>query len=344
MRRLSFIQPILTKYREPFFKELTGFFDLRVYAGKPSISFGDFSKSDFIELEWKGFSVFYYCKYSVCRRCLLESDDIVHFADFKCLSLWYLLIMSFVENKGFWLHGQGGYKKQGLLSDFIYTLALFFSKGYISYNEFSADFLKKKTPNFLHKKISIVNNTLYMTPVDKVEDNYSLDLLYIGRIRENSGIEFLLKAAKEANVVVNVIGDSDGDYLKVLQTSYDNGFFFGSIFDREEQLAIAKKCMAGVYGGDAGLSVVHYMAFGLPVIVHGSTKDHMGPEPFYVEDHINGLLFERNNLSSLVEKIEVLKRDKVLRSSLANASLKKFQELSCPAMHEQLKTIIESHK
>ena len=342
MRRLSYIQPILTKYREPFFKELSVLFDLRVYAEKPSSDFGDFSGCGYISLKWKKFNIFYYCKYSILKKCLSNSDDIIHFADFKYLSLWYFLIVCTVKNKNLWLHGQGGYKKEGVLSNIIYICMLFFSKGYICYNKFSADSLRKKVPRFLHKKISFMNNTLYMKPVDKVEEKYSSDLFYIGRIREGCGIEFLLKAAKEVNVNIKIVGGGERDYVDKLQVMYDNGAFFGAIFDREEQLAIAKKCMAGVYGGDAGLSVVHYMAFGLPVIVHDLIEKHMGPEPSYIKDGENGVTFERGNLASLSKAILKVKEDKKLRSDTARGALNTYIELSKLPMHEKLYEIISS--
>jgi glycosyltransferase involved in cell wall biosynthesis len=90
--------------------------------------------------------------------------------------------------------------------------------------------------------------------------------------------------------------------------------------------------MAGAYGGDVGLSVVHYMALGLPVMVYGEIGKHMGPETSYIVDGLNGLVFERSNVDSLSEKISQLVNNKELRCSLVNGALDTFKSLQEPTM------------
>jgi len=129
--------------------------------------------------------------------------------------------------------------------------------------------------------------------------------------------------------------------LQLLQNEFGSvAIFYGSIFDLDKQKEVAADCFAGVYGGDAGLSVVHYMALGLPVLVHKEIHEHMGPEPDFVEDGVNGLLFERGNPDSLASKIIQLLDDDKMRHSMAWSALNTFNDLASPSMGEKMVNIM----
>lgn len=343
---LLIVQPILTSYREPMLERLSALVggELTVCANLPSSDFGSITPTQykFIKAEWRDFYMFRLMPFKIFTKCFKRADKIIHFADFKYLSFWLFLFACFFTNKKIWLHGQGGYKKNGLFHKIVYIMTVGLSDGYICYTEYSAKTLKRRLPKFLHKKISVCDNTLDIKPVNDVNTNYDdKAIFYIGRLREGCGIENLLKAAIKSNVKVKIIGTGKPEYLSALQSQFSEiATFYGAIFDEEKQMEIAKNCMAGAYGGDAGLSVVHYMALGLPIIVHGEIDKHMGPEPSYVSDGVNGLNFERGNIDSLVDKITALVNDKQLRNSLALGALNTFKNLQQPSMTEKLVKIM----
>ncbi|MBV1929880.1 MAG: glycosyltransferase [Gammaproteobacteria bacterium] len=346
MRKLKvlFIQPVLASYRDPMFKGLAKIFGgkLVVCAGKSTSEFGAVKPNGygFIEVSWRSIGGVCVMPMKEMYDCFRSSYKIIHVADFKFLSLWVFLVLSFFFRKKIWLHGQGGYKKSGFLHRCVYTLSVAMSSGYICYSEYSRGCLEKVLPRRLHRKISVVENTLYIEPVKEVTDAKTSDIFYIGRLRDGCGLEVLLDAAQLAGVKVRVIGGGEDVYLECLKRRFQCAIFYGGVFGREEQLEIAKNCMLGAYGGDAGLSVVHYMAFGLPVLVHSSAGLHMGPEPTYVKDDVNGLMFERNNPASLAEKILVIKNDTDLRDRLARGALDTFNNLRVVSMEEKFANII----
>ena len=343
-KKLLFVQPILASYRDPLFKGLSKILSggLGVCAGKSTSEFGAVVPEgyDFVEVNWSVLCGMHIMPLRTMIDCYRSSQKIIHVADFKYLSLWIYLVCSLMLGKKIWLHGQGGYKKTGLLHRCVYVLSVFMSSGYICYADYSRESLRKLLPRFLHRKISVVSNTLYLEPVEVVSKAQSSDIFYIGRLRSGCGLDILLEAARLSGVRVRIVGDGDASYINMLKEKYDCGVFYGGMFGREEQLDIAKCCMAGAYGGDAGLSVVHYMAFGLPVLVHESLVFHMGPEPTYVKNNVNGLNFKRGNPRSLANKITMLKDDKELCFRLANGALETFNDLRSITMEDKFASII----
>ncbi|WP_181898345.1 glycosyltransferase family 4 protein [Alteromonas aestuariivivens] len=281
-------------------------------------------------------------------RCYRETDCIIHFGDYKFLTIWVCLLLSVFNKKKFFLHGQGGYKNDRLVGRLIYIIFVALSDGYICYTEYSRKALLGKLPSFLHRKVFVVSNTLYFPKMpleNKVTHEKSREgqeLLYLGRLRRSCGIEFLLEAATEAKLKVKVIGGGDEEYINALSEKYNSiATFYGPVFELEKQREIAQSCIAGVYGGNAGLSVVHYLYLGLPVIVHSDIASHMGPEPSYISHGYNGILFEKDNPESLINALIQIKSDDLLRAKLSENALSTFTALSKPSMADKMLQIVE---
>lgn len=269
-----------------------------------------------------------------------NGNTIIHVGDFKYASLFILLFLKFFRNFKLYLHGQGGYKKNSKIQKIFYLAAVGLSNGYICYNEFCKNDLQAKLPKYLHHKIKYVNNTLYISPVIHINKNPTKRIVFIGRIRPRSGLEELVKATKFAsaevgNIYIDLIGYGDEEYIKNISILYDFIKYHGPIYDENTIKEICNSCTAGVYAGDAGLSVVHYMSLGLPVIIHRDIYHHMGPEPAYIINNYNGLTFERENILDLSRCIVNMFCDNAQRNILAENALKTYRDLSLPSMGQQ---------
>ncbi|MFP6844531.1 MAG: glycosyltransferase [Thalassolituus sp.] len=336
--RILNVQPVLASYRVPFFEGLASDVDVSslVVFSDHNSKFGSYAPSGcHVELaDWYSVKGLFFPR-SLRKYCDLlgASTHVIHFADFKYSTLWLGLVYAKLMGVRFFLHGQGGYKgRQGIAKRIVYFFSVLMSDGYICYTEYSKKNLLRLLPKFLHGKVSVARNSLYLDACS-VYDSSSLDVFYVGRLREGNGLNLVLEAAKLLGLVVHVIGE--GDARQSLEREYTTAIFYGAVFDEAEQQVIASKCMAGVYGGDAGLSVVHYMSLGLPVVVHSSIKDHMGPEPSYVIDGYNGLLFQRSSTDSLKSALFRLQADSALRDRLSDGAQKTFVALSEPPMHKK---------
>jgi glycosyltransferase involved in cell wall biosynthesis len=133
----------------------------------------------------------------------------------------------------------------------------------------------------------------------------------VGRINKEKKLDFLVKALaqsinkyqKEFNLLI--IGE--GPELSVLKgmvrknSLEDYVNFAGEIYGERvyKYLSIAK---LSVIPGNVGLSAMHAMALGIPVISHNNFNIQM-PEFEAIEDGVTGSFYKEGNLESLVLKI-----------------------------------------
>ncbi|TCL07334.1 glycosyltransferase [Sodalis ligni] len=244
------------------------------------------------------FSKIYYQKGLLEKIIKEKPDKIFYYADLKNLTLWFSLILAKIFNIEIYLHGQGLFKKIKIhITDkLIWSLALAFCTKFIAYNQYVSDEMERAFPSSKNK-ISKCDNTLEdsqlyeMKPL--IEDNNGI--LFIGRIRDGVNLDLLIEAVqiinnkhneKQEKYSLHIIGD--GEMLEEMKREYNDLDFikwYGKIYSHSDIELIARQCSIGVYPGDGGLSVVHYMALGLFPLVHGSWKRHMGPEPWYVKKY-----------------------------------------------------------
>jgi glycosyltransferase involved in cell wall biosynthesis len=340
----------MTKYREPFFEDIDSQVDkFSVYCGHTPGNFQESELQKFRIIRFKEKKLFTFIHFKKVDWSAFHSStvNVIHFADFRYTSLYILIVLRLFFKFKLYLHGQGGYKKNGYIQKFVYILFIYFSDGYICYNKFCSNSLKSKTPVFLHKKIKYIDNLLYILPVPMINKKYGTKITFIGRLRPNNGIENLLEAAKIVkekfyDLELDIIGGGDYDYIRKLMDEYPFAKFHGVIYDNEMIQKLCENSMLGAYGGDAGLSVIHYMALGLPVIVHSDFYKHMGPEPSYVINNVNGLLFIRNDILDLSKKILMLFHDPVLRNKLAQGALDTYRKNTSDSMGKKIIDILNS--
>ncbi|AUH00076.1 glycosyltransferase family 1 protein [Prodigiosinella confusarubida] len=350
LMKLFFFQPYMTTYREPFFEDIhcktNGEFEVIC-----SVTPQDFHRSDKVHFKMTSLAIkkinrLFFFRNIPWKKIRQTPSCVIHFADFKYISLYQSVLLKCISFTRVYLHGQGGYKSHGTIAKLFYFFSVLLTDGYICYNEFCAIELKKKLPYFLHRKVFHIDNCLYLNPVEKINADAGKSIAFIGRIRPRCGLEELLDALelarqKDTSLTIEIVGSGDPDFIVGLSRRYSFAHFHGAVYDEEHIKHLLSSCLAGAYGGDAGLSVVHYMALGLPVIVHNDLRQHMGPEPAYVRDAKNGLLFEKGNIDSLSKKLLQLADDRELRNRLAGAALDTFHTLQSPSMADKLLNIIK---
>ena len=255
---------------------------------------------------------------------------------------WFLRIPILV-------HGQSLYKKPR--PNFVdYLISLFWlsiATRYLSYSSiglegpFDWPIFRQKVLVFLNRFESCSSLGLDgFSPIytSFPGDNSPLKLLFIGRDRPGSGLDLAFQLvrdlrAKGCNIHLDLIGVNDSEE--------DGIHCHGPLF-ADAIVPIAEECQIGIYPGDAGLSVLHYMALGLCPIVHSDMRKHSGPEPAYVIDGITGCLFDRGSLQSLTEKILFLYTNPVALVQLRKNAHAFSKELLGYKLSAQLQSIINT--
>ena len=139
----------------------------------------------------------------------------------------------------------------------------------------------------------------------KYEINKKL-VLYVGRIHKSKGLEYLIRAVKDIDCQVLIVGRDSG-YKKELEKIAkklgirDKIIFTGAVSEKElvnSYFASDVFVLASEHEG-FGLVVIEAMACGLPVIV-----SDRGSLPYIVNNEKNGFVFGFGNIKELNNKIK----------------------------------------
>ncbi|WP_372739251.1 glycosyltransferase [Neptunomonas sp.] len=353
IRSLLIVQPYLTKYRIPVFSALS--YDYKVgLLASVSNEFGLDIHDDSIDInvvKEKMFFKILYWQPTLFIKVLNDNLDILFItANPRYLSTWFALIIAKFKGVKVLLHGQGLYRKDKISwgNKFTYYLYSKLCDQYVAYTQLSKDSLKSLP---IYKKTSVAENSIVNEyPISHKEGNEN-GILFIGRLRHGSNIGILIQACIEINnelkesergIQLHIVGG--GEALQSLQAQFSEFnyvHFWGEIYESKVISEISKKCFVGCYPGDAGLSVLHYMSFSLPPIVHSTMSKHMGPEPSYVKDGFNGQYFERENFFSLKKAIQLMyEKDKHQLSIIQKNAFLDYKSIVNPPLSERIDSII----
>lgn len=129
---------------------------------------------------------------------------------------------------------------------------------------------------------------------------------YVGRLTHNKRMDQLLEAVVGLDCNVIIIGT--GPDQERLETQcerlglLDRVWFYGESYDQHLIGTVLYHATATVSPGSVGLTAVHSLMFGTPVVTHDNRSIQM-PEEESVEEGISGLHFRENDIEDLRHKI-----------------------------------------
>lgn len=137
-------------------------------------------------------------------------------------------------------------------------------------------------------------------------------VVFTGRLQPEKRLDLLqraisLLAAQGRRVHAVVIGDG-GERAGLVTLAAELGIsdqvhFLGAIYD-EAKLGLALKASdLAIVPSAAGLSIIHAMAYGTPMLIHDRIEHH-GPEWEAVKDGRTGFFYQFDNVDDLARKIE----------------------------------------
>ncbi|MBB3696338.1 glycosyltransferase [Flammeovirga yaeyamensis] len=195
--------------------------------------------------------------------------------------------------------------------------------------------LKKKFKFLFPKtKTNIIPNGIDLDLYYKIKSKNSNNILKIGmlsRIVPIKDHKTLIKSIckiSNKNIILSIAGEGEStEYLKKLVADLEmNNVIFEGLINSEQIPAYLKSLDIYVHatlGETMSTSIMQAQASGLPIIatnVNGVNN--------VIIDNINGLLVEKYNIDSYVEKINLLINNENLRKKFANESLLYSKRLS----------------
>ena len=288
----------------------------------------------------------FYWQKGLSLRGLKARDVLVICGEIKGLSNIVLAIWAKIRGLRLIWWGHHWSTTSTRLSCFLrLQFAKMVADSYLCYTLSGVDFLRRH--GFNGKRLFATGNTIDEAPVTRAIEHWRGDalsafhdeqgiadknlILICGVIREKMRLNELVIALKDdrlvkRNVCLAVIGDGPArvEAQKLAKTLGVSGRikWVGATRDQGVMAPWFLSAKAFAYPGAIGLSIIHALSYGLPVVVNNSAKDN-GPEYEIMEDGKTGYVFKRGDVSDLVDKIAKLCDDSARRVEMSEYSREK---------------------
>ncbi len=255
---------------------------------------------------------------------LLWSDytDLFTTASHYCVSAWVILLLAPLFGKRVYLWSHGAYGDEKGLKRWLTVWKMKRATGSLLYGNYAKRLLAKwgvpeKKLHVFYNSLAydeelMLRKTLERSPYYYNHFGNNLpNLVFIGRLTPVKKLEMIIQAMsllRSKNVNVNMTFVGDGPMKSELESLVEqNGFkenvwFYGPCYEEKHIAEIIYNADICVSPGDVGLTAMHAMTYGTPVISHNNYC-HQMPEFEAIEEGHTGSFFEENNVESLANCI-----------------------------------------
>lgn len=292
------------------------------------INYSLFNNSVFEFKTFRLFGNFIWTKKAI-NLCFKNYETYIITGEYYNLSNWFLIIINKLLGKKTYLWNHAWYGNESHFIAFIKKLYFKSASGVLLYGEYARNLMLKE--GFNDKKLHVIYNSLHYEDQliirkrlgtnlknDIFIDNAPI-ILFTGRLTEVKKLDLLLEAQKKLlneGVIINVIIVGDGpkkesliEWVNVNNTK-DHVCFYGECYDENKIAVLYHDAFCCVSPGNVGLTAIHAMTYGCPVISHSNFSEQM-PEFESILPGKTGCFFEQDNVLDLASKIKnVLAHDR----------------------------------
>lgn len=328
MNKICFTAKIAARYREEIHLAMDSAFDIDWYFGENQ---SDVKEYDVSKLK--------HCiRYKVCgspekiswKRGMLKTlfsrkyQTYIMHVETRAVSdwVWMLCKSLFFPKKHVytWAHGWYGKEKkiEAAMKLWLYRRLT----GIFVYGQYAKDLIVKR--GIPAEKIFVIHNSLHYTEQLKLRKSLSTSDIYknhfkndnpvlvmIGRLNLRKHLDMLVDAVeilKNKGEIYNVVLIGNGeDKAKLEQMVAEKGlrenfWFYGACYDEEINAELLYNSDMCVVPGDVGLTAIHSLMFGVPVVSHNCFK-YQGPEFETIKPGITGNFYEYGSVNALASCI-----------------------------------------
>lgn len=242
------------------------------------------------------------------------------------LTAWVLTVVGRILGTPvlLWTHGLHG--DESRLKWMVRASLYRMSRGLLLYGDHAKQLLISK--GFSEERLHVIYNSLNdreqaavserITPEDCEAFRSSLGIdaqerlmCFTGRLQLAKRLPWLLRALNivvQRSKSVHLVLVGDGSERSILETlAAELGLtrlvhFLGASYDESRLGLVISASDLAVIPSAAGLSVMHALSYGTPVLLHDKVEQH-GPEWEAVKDGETGWFYRNNDLSDFAEKI-----------------------------------------
>jgi len=336
--KIVFILNYASHYRITIFKKINDDLDSDFYFGDipnssiKKIDYSDLSnfKKEFKTIKLKSFYWYkgsYLLAFSSYTKFVLTGDP-------QILSNWLILILAKILRKKTFLWTHGWYGQERGMKRIIKKIYFGLADKILLYGDYAKEIMirdgfneNKLTPiyNSLNYQDQLqIRNNLQKTLIykDHFKNNHPV-LIYIGRVQKVKRLDLILKGMSilnDENIHVNlvVVGGESLDYninTDIIKYRLEKQvWLYGASYDERKNGELIYNSDLCVSPGNVGLTAIHSLMYGTPVITHNNFALQM-PEFETIIENYTGAFFEENNVDDLVRKIKSLLKQKIDRKN-----------------------------
>lgn len=246
-----------------------------------------------------------------------------------CLSSWLLMILAKFKKKKIILWSHGWYGRESFIKKNLKKVYFSLSFHTLLYGDYAKRLMIEE--GISSSKMTVIYNSMNYDQqialrekiaANSVYYNYFANdnpvIIFIGRLTFSKKLEMLLNAQKEMideNVPFNIIFIGKGEDEIPLKTLSDkleitaNIWFYGACYEEIKLASLIYNADICVSPGEVGLTAIHSMVYGTPVITHNYFP-RQGPEFESIKPGVTGAFFEYNNRNSMINTIKDWIKDK----------------------------------
>ncbi|MGJ8761393.1 MAG: glycosyltransferase [Polaribacter sp.] len=340
-------------YRGGVFKALDKDLKIESYFGN---KMGDIKKLDYKELDYfkkeliniKLISPLYWQK-GVLNLLFKSYDNYIFLGEYYCLSTWLFLLLSKFTKKKVVLWTHGWYGNESLYKKIIKKAFFKLADNILLYGDYAKSLMINE--GFDKNRLHVIYNSLdyfaqldirnKLTSTNIFSNHFKNDypvLLFIGRLTKVKKLDYVIKAQKsliDSGFPINLVFIGTGveeenlkDCVKQNKTE-DMTWFYGACYDESQIGNLIYNADVCVSPGNVGLTAMHAMVYGTPVISHDNFPLQM-PEFEAIIKGETGDFFKFEDIPSLTSTIRNWLSANKDRDSIRNKCFKRIDNYFNP--------------
>jgi len=176
-------------------------------------------------------------------------------------------------------------------------------------------------------------------------------LVFTGRLQPVKRLDMIINAVgllckKDLDVHVAFIGDGQQkqflEELSIKNNVRDKVHFLGASYDEDYLGLVLGSSDLCVIPSGAGLSIMHSLIFGTPVLIHDEVMHHF-PEWEAVVENETGLYYKYNDIDDLASKIETALFPQPIKENIEEKCIEMISKKYNPHMQEKVFVNAVSH-
>jgi glycosyltransferase involved in cell wall biosynthesis len=254
-----------------------------------------------------------------------QYTDFIFAFDVYTITYWLFLLIAKMKGKRVYTWGHEWYGRENWIKKQIKKVVHKLAYHQFVYGNYAKKIMIENGLNA--NKISVIYNSLdydtqlkirqNLQPSDVYIKHFQNDypvIIFIGRLTKRKQLNMIIESQQildRQNRKINLVFVGNGEEQENLQLLVDEYilnarvWFYGASYNEEENAKLLFNADLCVSPGDIGLTAIHCLMFGLPVISHKCFQTQ-GPEFESICEGKTGMFFEKDNIVDLVEKINAM--------------------------------------